>query len=507
MPNTTVYKLGWGTLNEDGQVNKIIKFSNLQLDIVGFLAILGEGSVLASSSVATLSKVIFLPRLLPAPQALLRPSRPDKLPSSKGWAIGVHSGNDRDYVNFVGHTLADADRLPEYSVKCIEIKRRARYSIEKAQKDLQKNGPSTVKAKILGPTTFVALLGFSISLVLFAFSIQQQDGMGMLADICLSFLSTLIGLGNKWTLGLVARKATGKFTPKGDVVIRYPKGNFVVVRCTEEVARELFFAPENIEYLVEHPWKYRMIALVGTIILMFGVIFLGNAGTNVQVAYAVSFMVLNAGYWIVAALPQRYHWDTRCFEVIHQAFDEPPQVAKTFPVVAKNGNDIMEEKDSRNTAKPRVNKSLPELNKRKACVSYNETFTQALWRVIVATQDVEWIKRSKTAPATEAWDDWLYEAVAQAESMPEEPRLTEQAEGPAIALYQMPQWDAQAALTRCMKSHADDSEKNKRKFQRSSTPATLSEMAFTAAGAEMAFTTAGAEIGKNEASSSSVQVV
>lgn len=100
------YKLGWGTLNDHGDVSKTIKFSNLQLDIVGFLAILGEGSVLASSSVATLSSVIFLPRLLPAPQALLRPSRPDKLPSSKGWATGVHSGNERDYVNFVGHTLA-----------------------------------------------------------------------------------------------------------------------------------------------------------------------------------------------------------------------------------------------------------------------------------------------------------------------------------------------------------------------------------------------------------------
>jgi hypothetical protein len=100
------YKLGFGQLNQNGDVNMKIYFTNLQLDIVGFLAILGEGSVLASSSVATLSKVIFLPRLIPAPQALLRPSRPDKLPSSKGWAIGVHSGNDRDYVNFIGHTLA-----------------------------------------------------------------------------------------------------------------------------------------------------------------------------------------------------------------------------------------------------------------------------------------------------------------------------------------------------------------------------------------------------------------
>jgi hypothetical protein len=262
------------------------------------------------------------------------------------------------------------------------------------------------------------------------------------------------------------------------------------------VARELFFAPENIEYLVEHPWKYRMIALVGTIVLMFGVIFLGNSGTYVQVAYAGSFMVLNAGYWIVAALPQRYHWDTSCFEVIHQAFDEPSQPPEKVrvPPATKNGHDKMEEKDEKPT-KVKVNKSLPV--KRKPWVSYNKTFTQALWRVIVATQDIEWAKRSKTAPATEAWDDWLYEAVAQAESMPD-PRLVEQRNGPAVAFYQMPDWDPQAALSACLKLHASESEKGKKKFHRSSTPATF---------AETPTTFAGAGVGKDEGSSTSIQAV
>jgi hypothetical protein len=56
---------------------KVLCFQNItnfRLDIVGFLAILGEGSVLANAQVATLSKMTFLPRLLPAPQALMRPS-------------------------------------------------------------------------------------------------------------------------------------------------------------------------------------------------------------------------------------------------------------------------------------------------------------------------------------------------------------------------------------------------------------------------------------------------
>ena len=80
-------------------------FGNLQLDIVGFLAVLGEGSVLANAQTLTLSRLSYLPRLLPAPQALLRPSRPTKLPVESGTVSGIHSGNKRDYVNYIGHLI------------------------------------------------------------------------------------------------------------------------------------------------------------------------------------------------------------------------------------------------------------------------------------------------------------------------------------------------------------------------------------------------------------------
>lgn len=76
-----------------------------QLDIVGFLAILGEGSVLANAQVSTLSKWIFLPRLLPAPQALLRPTRPSVLEPHPGRVTGVFSGNDRHSINHIGNIV------------------------------------------------------------------------------------------------------------------------------------------------------------------------------------------------------------------------------------------------------------------------------------------------------------------------------------------------------------------------------------------------------------------
>lgn len=91
----------WLQTEDDGTYD----ITSLQLDIVGFLAILGEGSVLANAQVSTLSKWIFLPRLLPAPQALMRPTRPLDLEPVRGDVSAVWSGNDRDHVNHIGHII------------------------------------------------------------------------------------------------------------------------------------------------------------------------------------------------------------------------------------------------------------------------------------------------------------------------------------------------------------------------------------------------------------------
>ena len=91
----------WLQLSADGTPD----ISALQLDIVGFLAILGEGSVLANAQVSTLSRWIFLPRLIPAPQALMRPTRPLKLEPVPGHISGIYSGNYRDTINHIGNIV------------------------------------------------------------------------------------------------------------------------------------------------------------------------------------------------------------------------------------------------------------------------------------------------------------------------------------------------------------------------------------------------------------------
>jgi hypothetical protein len=91
----------WFQPNDDGSIN----LNALQLDIVGFLAILGEGSVLANAQVATLSRWIFLPRLIPAPQALMRPTRPVSLEPVAGTVTGIYSGNHRNFVNHIANIV------------------------------------------------------------------------------------------------------------------------------------------------------------------------------------------------------------------------------------------------------------------------------------------------------------------------------------------------------------------------------------------------------------------
>jgi hypothetical protein len=91
----------WLPQDENGHTS----LKELQLDIVGFLAILGEGSVLANAQVSTLSRWIFLPRLIPAPQALMRPTRPIRLEPVPGHVTGIVSGNNRDNINHIGNIV------------------------------------------------------------------------------------------------------------------------------------------------------------------------------------------------------------------------------------------------------------------------------------------------------------------------------------------------------------------------------------------------------------------
>lgn len=285
--------------------------------------------------------------------------------------------------------------MPEYSVRCVRIERVSK---------------SNVKNRTLAPQSFLAIFGFFQSLVLLALAISYQDGMAILAVGLLSLLSTLVGVGNKWQLRLHKRDLQGP-VPIGNVVIRYPKGNFLVVECTEEVARELYFAPEAIDYLITRPPVYRLISLIGTMMIMFGVIALANAQIQLQLAFASAYILLNAAYWIVAALPSKMSWDASCFKIAKQRFDRPMDPAKAMDP--------------------------------KTFTDYNPTFTWALWKAILATKRTNWVKWSNATPNSAAWDRWVqdaYDAAETAKCVMEE----------GVKVWKVPDWDPQAALSRLL---------------------------------------------------------
>jgi len=176
--------------------------------------------------------------------------------------------------------------------------------------------------------------------------------------------------------------------------------------------------------------------------LMFGVIFLGNAQTPLQLAFAGAFIIMNALYWIVAALPNRVHWDTSCFNVVDQCIERLP-VGKDELVDEKGAQRILPK---------------PIGDKHKTFVDENETFTEALWKAIVVTKDVEWIKRSAAAPDTPAWIEWLEKAEAKAnESGSQMKNINGVNE--KVLVWELPDWNPVKALNECLMAHSTTGKK------------------------------------------------
>lgn len=264
---------------------------------------------------------------------------------------------------------------------------------------------------------------------LFRLSVWHRDDAALLATVSLSALSSLIGLGNFWTLNLPKRSQAGLSAPPGNVAVRYTNGNFLLVHCTEEVARELYFAPETVRYLVARAWVYRMLALGGTVLLMVGIVALGNASRPLQLGFAAAYVVLNAAYWVVAALPPEMHWDTSCFEVLEQCFDLPASAGG-----GKEGGAA--------AARLATEGDLAERSR---------TFTLALWKAVVVTKKIRWIERSQAAPQTPAWAAWLREARRRARTARSREEVVG---GKAVTVWEVPEWDAQAALGEMIRKHA-----------------------------------------------------
>lgn len=317
--------------------------------------------------------------------------------------VGIKSGNVASEIHHVAHALHRGDKLAKDSVKFVRI-----------TEDENTRRPTV---RTVGPLTALAWLGFAMSVSLVALSVKYNDGMALLATILLSFLGLLTGIANKWTPTPNAPKHD-PFCPPGDVVIRYPQGAFIVVLCEEVTARYLYFNPsERCQYLIRSSPVYRLLSLLGTLLLMGGVICLANATIELQTGFAASYMLLNIFYWIVAALPPARHWDLSRLTI------ENIKVDGGFADI----------KDRADHSKP-------------------SNYTEALWKAIAITGCTDWVKEAELAPKTASWEEWLQEAkhAAEAEKIDkyfrDKPRTLKRVE-----TWKIPSWDPKARLSELLK--------------------------------------------------------
>lgn len=311
--------------------------------------------------------------------------------------MGTLSGNFRDHVNPIATLLHGDKNIDAYSVRFARITRRDTKSdtSNRSGKHESNDGlEPQVTARTRSPLTLLSILGCVMSLALLVLSIVEKDGMALLATILLSFLATFIGIGSRWSLELSKRKASREVLVS-DVVVAYPKGSFLIVKCSEEIQRELYFGQEECHYQVGTT-VYRVLSLITTLMLMFGVIFLGNSGLVLQTSFAAAYLILNAAYWTVAALPPQWNWDLSSFKF-----------------------ELIEE-----TKKP--------------------NFTGALWIAIALTRSTEWVINGRIAPMNSAWRQWLeiagkVAATGEAGKKDDKGRII------------LPEWDYEEELTDLLK--------------------------------------------------------
>ena len=438
-----------------------------RLDVVTLLAVIGESSIADHAQTITASMMCLLPRIIPAPQALLKPSRPQRLPEVQAKMTGVYSGVHIDSVGFFANILHPLDEMKPFSFKVLRIThsdisgnpttpitqlsqlvddagrsdllrklwpfgRRARAASRSGAQppnDLGESGTSArstganfhadappqgikrrdtrrdkmqdfiasphadsdkrpaIPPSLYSPTHILAVFSLFVTIGIIIAAAYWSDGTALIAVSLISLASSVVGWASWWRPLLTKRTHKSK-VPDGDVLIRTREGGFLVVKCSEEVARELYAGTEECDYRVGDR-VYQALMGLGTLLLMISVILLGNCKWLSQIFIGVAYIVLNALYWCMSLLPKRYFWDLSRY-----------RVEDITPLDARGAH----EDDPSEAGKYAEDKD-PERVK---------SFTRTLWYAVRETGRTSWVEKNGAAPNTPQWREWLEEAEREA---------------------------------------------------------------------------------------------
>jgi hypothetical protein len=287
--------------------------------------------------------------------------------------------------------------LPAYSVLWVKIRR--------------DNRPFTFTAKNTGPLATLKIFGCLAMTILLLVSIYFRDGMGLVALLLLSLSLIMIGVDTRVQPRRIRSKRHGSYFQQADtIVIRYPIGSFIVVECDGATSEELFFTTFEVrEYHSDYVQFINKI--LGPLVVGTGMLALSNAKREVQLIFGATYIFAFAISGIVSALPEEIHWNRSDYRT---------------EIVGK---------------------------------CYNKTFTQALYKCIVATKSIGWTERSQAAPSTAAWSEWMAEALEHTENVrfsnlkPKRGQKLwasqwEDDSEVFSGAYSRPAWDPQEALSR-----------------------------------------------------------
>ncbi|KAJ5088718.1 hypothetical protein N7456_012334 [Penicillium angulare] len=379
-------------------------------DIVGLLAVVGGSAIEKHAQAITASRFGSFPRLLPAPETMLDTDRPSRLPAVKDvTVVGVHSGNKFTELNYFANVIHDIESLPAFTFKSYRITHRplGEHEIKKQEAEQEKEWEKAKQkakkkflkaAKKAGKTdvensglaemkippkpslkaeipikkgcvlNLVTLASILMTAALFIWAGVQHDAVALLGLGTMALSTSMACMSAQWRPQLSVRNATGKVVD-GDVMIRTRAGAFISVKCSEEVARELYGGTEKCEYVFNGVYHQILLA-TSTVLLMAAIIFFSNCGWKIQIAVGLAYIILNMAYWGMALLTETSDvWDmNHRYEV-----------------------EVQEDKE-------------------------NANFTQVLWDAIRDTGEYKWAKKTGAAPATKNWTEWMKEASANAKN-------------------------------------------------------------------------------------------
>ena len=251
-------------------------------------------------------------------------------------------------------------------------------NLEKAKSFVVPPRPQPLmKAKTLAPHNILSVLSTLLTIGLLVWAIVIGDGAATIAIVLLSCATTLFCAAALWSPPAKFNRDSQFGVPPGDVVIRTRYGAFLVIKCDQNVARELYSGIEDIMQVITRGFSSCVGA--GTVVSMVAVIMMGNCSWTMQAALAVTYLLLNAVYWFAALMPSGTHWEFP----LYQWEDITPE-------------DTKYQYRSTETTVP--------------------TYTRSLWKAILETQSVAWARNGVAVPNTPQWNQWLEEAESNAKN-------------------------------------------------------------------------------------------